>query len=60
MAKKAKEPSQTCGVVEAARHVASDLEAIGVRFALIGGLAVGARTEPRFTRNVDLGGQRVP
>ena len=34
--------------------VSSDLESIGARWALIGGLAVGVRTEPRFTRDVDL------
>ena len=34
--------------------VADDLESIGARWALIGGLAVGVRTEPRFTRDVDL------
>lgn len=34
---------------------ASDLlRGRGVRFALVGGLAVSARTEPRFTRDVDL------
>ncbi len=30
--------------------VSNDLESIGARWALIGGLAVGVRTEPRFTR----------
>lgn len=34
--------------------VSIDLESIGARWALIGGLAVGVRTEPRFTRDVDL------
>jgi len=34
--------------------VSNDLESIGARWALIGGLAVGVRTEPRFTRDVDL------
>ena len=32
----------------------TDLEAIGVRSALVGGLAVSVRTEPRFTADVDL------
>jgi predicted nucleotidyltransferase len=36
------------------RDVARDLEASQVRFALIGGLAVSARAEPRFTRDLDL------
>lgn len=41
--------------VEAAlRRVASDLDARGVRWALVGGFAVSARTEPRFTRDVDV------
>jgi len=30
------------------------LDDLGVNWALVGGLAVGARTEPRFTRDVDL------
>lgn len=42
------------GVVDAAARTASDLQALGARFALIGGLAVGARGEPRYTRDVDL------
>ena len=35
------------------RDVAAALDARGHRFALIGGLGVSARTEPRFTRDVD-------
>ena len=31
-----------------------DLEAIGARWAVIGGLAVAFRAEPRFTKDVDL------
>ena len=42
------------GVVDAAARTASDLQALGARFALIGGFAVGARGEPRYTRDVDL------
>ncbi len=38
----------------ALRNIASDLSSIGTRFALVGGLAVSVRTEPRFTRDVDL------
>ena len=34
--------------------VASDLTALGRQFALVGGLAVSARAEVRFTRDVDL------
>lgn len=33
---------------------AEALEAVGVGFALVGGLAVSARAEPRFTRDADL------
>lgn len=39
---------------ELLRRAASDLDALGVSFALIGGLAIGARTRPRFTADVDL------
>lgn len=42
------------GVVETAARAAADLEALGASFALVGGLAVSARAEPRFTRDVDL------
>lgn len=35
-------------------RVARLLEARGRRFALVGGLAVSARVEPRFTRDIDL------
>jgi len=34
-------------------EVARALDARGTQYALIGGLAVSARTEPRFTRDVD-------
>ncbi len=33
---------------------ARELDSSGTAWALVGGLAVGARTEPRFTRDVDL------
>jgi len=35
-------------------RIAADLTTGHVRFALIGGLAVSVRTEPRFTRDADL------
>jgi len=44
----------TRGVIDAATRAASDLEACGGRFALVGGLAISARVEPRFTRDVDI------
>ena len=38
----------------ALRQIHSDLTEANVYFALVGGLAVSARTEPRFTRDADL------
>lgn len=38
----------------ALRRVGADLQNLGGSWALIGGLAVGARAEPRTTRDVDL------
>lgn len=38
----------------ALRQIHTDLTEAHVSFALIGGLAVSARTEPRFTRDADL------
>ncbi len=38
----------------ALRRASDDLEARGTQWALIGGFAVSARTEPRFTRDIDL------
>lgn len=34
--------------------VAADLDALGVSWAVVGGLAVSARAEPRLTRDVDI------
>lgn len=36
------------------RRTAAELSRAGCPFALVGGLAVSARTEPRFTRDADL------
>lgn len=41
-------------VDEVLRQAAEDLDAIGARWAIIGGLAVAFRAEPRFTKDVDL------
>ena len=41
-------------VTEAAARAAQDLGELGARFALVGGLAVSAWGEPRYTRDVDL------
>ena len=38
----------------ALRRIVSDLRALDRRFALVGGLAVSARTEPRLTRDADI------
>jgi predicted nucleotidyltransferase len=38
----------------ALRQIHGNLRDAGVPFALVGGLAVSARTEPRFTRDADL------
>ena len=38
----------------ALRQIAIDLADADISFALVGGLAVSARTEPRFTRDADL------
>jgi Nucleotidyl transferase AbiEii toxin, Type IV TA system len=39
---------------DALKQAAADLNAAGASWAVIGGFAVGARAEPRFTRDVDL------
>jgi len=41
-------------LVAALQRIASDLLAAGREWALIGGLAIGARAEPRTTRDIDL------
>lgn len=41
-------------LIRALRQASEELTAIGVPWALVGGLAVGTRAEPRFTRDVDL------
>jgi hypothetical protein len=38
----------------ALRRAAADLDVTGAAWAVIGGFAVGARAEPRFTRDVDI------
>lgn len=51
--KKTKEPSAP-PVTAAAARAARDLTELGATFALVGGLAVSAWGEPRYTRDVDL------
>ncbi len=46
--------AQPTTLYEALRHVCADLESITSAYALVGGLAVSARAEPRTTRDVDL------
>lgn len=36
------------------RQVTDELQEMGAKFAVVGGLAVAARTEPRFTQDVDV------
>jgi len=45
------EPTQLLAVL---RRAADELDRLRVPWALVGGLAVSARAEPRFTRDVDL------
>ena len=40
-------------VLEAVAGTAALLRGLGVKFALVGGLAVSSRSEPRFTRDAD-------
>lgn len=42
------------GLAELLQMVAGQLVSLGYRFALVGGLAVSAWTDPRFTRDIDL------
>jgi predicted nucleotidyltransferase len=46
--------AQAPALASALRAVCLDLAELGVAFALVGGLAVSARAEPRLTRDVDL------
>jgi hypothetical protein len=39
---------------EVLRRAVADLRDAGARFALVGGIAVSARADPRFTRDLDL------
>jgi predicted nucleotidyltransferase len=41
-------------LLAAAGRVATELDRLGVPHALVGGLAVSARTEPRFTQDLDI------
>lgn len=47
-------PAATPAAVRAAKKAVDALASLNVRFALVGGQAVAARTEPRFTEDVDL------
>lgn len=48
------EPRTPNPVTEAAAKASSNLDKMGARFALVGGLAVSAWGEPRYTRDVDV------
>lgn len=41
-------------LVDTLSRVSEDLRSIGVRWALVGGFAVAARSEPRTTRDIDI------
>jgi hypothetical protein len=40
------------GLEEVLKRAAADLDAVGARWAIIGGLAVATRAAPRFTQDV--------
>ena len=42
------------GLESVLRRIDADLKEEQISFALVGGVAVSARTEPRFTRDADL------
>lgn len=54
--KRARRPvaSQAPALITALRRVNADLRDLELGFALVGGLAVSARAEPRLTRDVDV------
>jgi len=41
-------------LIESLGRAIKDVEAAGATYAIVGGLAVGIRTEPRFTRHADI------
>ncbi len=41
-------------LLDALRRTAETLNQLGVRWAMVGGLAISVRAEPRFTRDIDL------
>jgi hypothetical protein len=41
------------GLEEVLKRAAADLDAVGAKWAIIGGLAVATRAAPRFTQDVD-------
>lgn len=47
-------PIRVNSLEAALRRTASDLGKSGLPWALVGGFAVSARVEPRFTRDVDI------
>lgn len=54
MAKKTNATRAPEPVTQAATRASAELTELGARFALVGGLAVSAWGEPRYTRDVDL------
>jgi len=47
-------PPAATSLADALRTVVADLRELGAKGALVGGLAVSARAEPRLTRDIDL------
>lgn len=43
----------TTGLEQVLKRITDDLDSLGRAFAVVGGLAVSARAEPRFTRDID-------
>ena len=43
------------GLEEVLKRAAADLDGVGAKWAIIGGLAVATRAAPRFTQDVDFG-----
>ena len=54
MASRARGPSGVNRLASGLRAAGAELKRAGLAYAVVGGLAVSARTEPRFTRGVDL------
>jgi hypothetical protein len=52
--------SAMTGLQEVLKRAAADLDAVGARWAITGGLAVATRAAPRFTQDVDFAVSVLP